>query len=131
MENGNVYTGDLYAKKSRRLSMVGTVTWIGPVKSGTTQSKKPWKSVDFALEWREETVRKGVILKVFGDGEVDRFVSDFRLGDHIRVGIVSLTVSQWQGRLYQQANAYHIERIKSDRLGQEAEADEALGADDD
>lgn len=86
------------------MEFIGKITTVLPVKSGTTQNGKGWKSQEFVVETVEQYPKRGC-FQVMNDN-IERF--GLQTGMVVRVQF-DMNAREWEGRYYNTLTAWNVE----------------------
>ena len=87
------------------------ITNILTPKTGVTKDGKEWKSIDFVVSQDTEnngkTYTKKCVINIFGAEKVDKFLTEFAVGDAVDV-MANIDAQEYQGKFYNKIQAWKV-----------------------
>ena len=107
---------------------MGQLLWVDTPRSGKSKKGNDWKSVDFALDYKDPQGNDCKILfSAFGAEKVDKIL-DARIGDTVKV-LWRPVAREYNGKWFAKFDAYDITVFAEDRSSKDDDmpADDELG----
>lgn len=87
----------------------GTIKTVLPVESGTSQSGKEWKKLNFVISNNGgyEGAEQIFAFEIFGGEKVDNFEKYNKVGQEVEVSF-NIRVNEWKGKYYTSLQAWKV-----------------------
>ena len=108
----------------------GTINTVLPVESGTSQSGKEWKKLNFVISNYEgyEGAEQIFAFEIFGTEKVDNFEKYNKVGQDVEVSF-NIRTNEWKDKYYTSLQAWKVmsgERVEASAPVLEEEGSDSL-----